>query len=75
LALIFNFALEYAIRKTRLLAYAEDVDLLADYKDTLKKVTEILVDASKEVGLEVDVALMSAEFRVKSCFKYSEQVL
>jgi hypothetical protein len=55
--------------------YAEDVDLLADYKDTLKKVTEILVDASKEVGLEVYVALMSAEVRVKSCFKYSEQVL
>jgi hypothetical protein len=64
----FNFALEYAIRKVqenqvrlklngtcRLLAYADDVDLQGDNIDTVKKDTETLTDASKEVGLEINV--------------------
>jgi sorting nexin-29 len=59
--------LEYAIRKVQenqvgmklngthqLLVYADDVNLLGDDTDTIKKITETLVDASKEVGLEVD---------------------
>jgi hypothetical protein len=66
--LLLNFALEYAIRKVQenqvglklygthqLLAYADDVNLLGDNVDTINKYTETLIDASKEVGLEVNV--------------------
>jgi hypothetical protein len=64
--LIFNFALEYVIRKVQenqvglklngkhqLLAYADDVNLLGDNIDTIKKNAETLIDVSKEVGLEI----------------------
>jgi hypothetical protein len=37
----------------QLLAYADDVNLLGDNIDTVKKNTETLIDASKEVGLEI----------------------
>jgi hypothetical protein len=66
--LLFNFALEYAIRKMQekhvrlkfdgthqLLAYANDVNLLGDNIDTIKKNTETLIDGSKEVGLEINI--------------------
>jgi hypothetical protein len=66
--LLFKFALEYAIRKVQknqvglklngthqLLAYADNVNLLGDNIDTKKKITETLIDASKEVGLEINV--------------------
>jgi hypothetical protein len=42
-------------RTHQLLAYADDVNLLGDNIDTIKKTTETLIDASKEVGLEVNV--------------------
>jgi hypothetical protein len=39
----------------QLLAYADDVNLLGDNIDTIYKITETLIDASKEVGLEINV--------------------
>jgi hypothetical protein len=39
----------------QLLAYADDVNLLGDDIDTVNKNTETLIDASKEVGLEVNI--------------------
>jgi hypothetical protein len=40
---------------TSILAYSDDVKLLGDNTDTIKKNTETLIDASKEVGLETNV--------------------
>jgi hypothetical protein len=67
LPLLFNFAVKYAIRKIQEnrvgpklngphqpLVYSDDVNLLGDNIDTIKKNTQTLIDASKEVGLEVN---------------------
>jgi hypothetical protein len=57
--------------KHQLLAYADDVNLLGDSIDTIKKNRETLIEASKEVGLEANaektkhMSMSSPEFRPK----------
>jgi len=64
--MLFNFALEYAIRRVQvnqdglklngthqLLAYADDVNVLGGSIHTLKENAEALVVATRETGLEI----------------------
>jgi hypothetical protein len=65
--LLFNFALEYAIRSVQvnqddlklngthqILVYADDVNILGGIVHTVKENAEDLTVASKEIGLEVN---------------------
>ena len=70
--MLFNVALEYAIRRVhvnqdglklngthQLLVYADDADLLEGSVHSIEKNTESLVVASKETGLEVKLIKIS----------------
>jgi hypothetical protein len=65
--LLFNFALDYAIRRVQvnedglklndmhqLMVYSDDVKILVGSVNTIKETAEALVVASKEIGLEVN---------------------
>jgi hypothetical protein len=70
--LLFNFALEDAIRRVQvnqdglklngthqLLVYADDVNILGGSVHTVKKNAEALVVATKEIGIEVNAIKLS----------------
>jgi hypothetical protein len=86
--LLFNFALEYAIRNVQgkadgtknngthyLLVCADDVNLLGgDIRvDIIKKNTQTLFDASKEVGIEVNTE--KTKYTLLSCHQNTGQYL
>jgi hypothetical protein len=72
--LLFNFALEYAIKKAhehqvelklnvthQFLAYSDEVNLLGDNIGTINKNTETLIDISKEVTFVLSPAVKKCE--------------
>ena len=77
--LLFNFALEYAIKRVQvnqeglklngthqLLAYADDVNILGGSAHTLKETSEALLVATKEIGLEVNADKTICKYMVTS---------
>jgi hypothetical protein len=82
--LLFNFALEYAIRKVQeneiglelngthqLLVYVDEVNLLGYSINTIKENTETLLEASRDIEDKVYDYVLLSEFRTELEYKDS----
>jgi hypothetical protein len=66
-----SFPIQNGLKQGDASAYADDVHLLGDNIGTIKKNTESLINASKDVGLEINVE--KTKYKMISRHQYAGQ--